>query len=320
MMKVVITGATGMVGRAVVDRLRDMNVSITATSLDEISPWSDVSFRRIDLRDFESVVRLLDGADVVAHVAGVKGSVGMTKEKPATFMSPLLQMNTNVFAACQAVGVRRVIYTSSIGVYPPGDLIHESDLDWSQPPMDTHPGWAKRMGELQLAAMRIENPDFSYAIVRPSNVYGPGDNFNPETAMVIGALLGRAHQGENPVMVQGTGNAVRDFVYSRDVADAIVNLVFSNYIGDINVAAGSGISIRELASHITEVTQVPLVFRSGTIDEGFNRRILSVEKAKEAIGWEPTTSILSGLSETWRWIQDYGSDQVGRLDYFASES
>lgn len=319
-MKIVVTGATGMVGRAVVDALRDTNVSVTATSFDMSSPWSDVPFQRVDLRDYEAVVQLFRGADVVAHVAGVKGSVGMTKQKPATFMSPLLQMNTNVFAACQAVGVRRVIYTSSIGVYPPGDLIHESDLDWSQPPMDTHPGWAKRMGELQLAAMCTEDPDFSYAIVRPSNVYGPGDNFNPQTAMVIGALLGRAYQGEDPVSVLGSGSAVRDFVYSRDVADAIVNLVFCDYTGDLNIAAGSGISIRELAALVMQVTQVPLVFSSESIDEGFNKRILSVAKAKESIGWEPTTSILSGLSETWRWLQDHGPDQVGRLDYFAARS
>lgn len=318
-MRVLVTGATGMVGRAVVERLRRENVALTATSFDAQSPWSDITFKRVDLRDYAAVLEMCAEADVVLHVAGIKGSVSMTKAKPATFMAPLLQMNTNVFAACQAAGVGRVVYTSSIGVYSPGELISESDLDWSAPPMDTHPGWAKRMGELQLAAMRSEDPAFTYAIVRPSNVYGPGDNFNPQTAMVIGALLGRAFKGETPVKVQGTGGAVRDFVYSVDVADALVRLAFSDFVGDLNVGAGSGVSIRDLASNITAITGVPLTFDSVLVDEGFSSRILSVNKARESIEWAPQTDIMSGLDLTWNWLLKHGADQVGRLDYFAGD-
>jgi len=309
-----------MIGRAVVERLRRVDAQLTATSFDATSPWSDVPFEHVDLRDYRSVTQICEGVDVVVHIAGIKGSVGLTKEKPATFMAPLMQMNTNVFAACQAAGVARVIYTSSIGVYSPGELISESDLDWSLPPMDTHPGWAKRMGELQLAAMRVEDPGFTYAIARPSNVYGPGDNFNPETAMVIGALLGRAFRGETPVEVLGTGTAVRDFVYSDDVAEAIERLVYSDFSGDLNLGAGSGISIRELASHIADVTGVPLTFADTSVDEGFTSRILSVRKAREAIGWEATTDIKTGLSTTWKWLLVNGADPVGRLDYFADSS
>ena len=318
MVEILVTGATGMVGRAVVDQLLEMDCSVSATSFDTRSPWTDVPFKRLDLRDYESVVQICEGKDVVLHVAGIKGSVDLTRSRPATFMGPLLQMNTNVFSACQSAGVERIIYTSSIGVYPPGELISESDLDWTQPPMDTHPGWAKRLGELQLSAMRTENPDFSYAIVRPSNVFGPGDNFNPDTAMVIGALLGRAHKGENPVSVQGSGNAIRDFVYASDVANAIVGLAFSDFVGDLNIAAGSGISIRELASHITAVTGVPLEFSNPSADEGFSSRVLSVTKARESIGWEPKTDIKSGLDKTWAWLIQNGADPAGRLDYFAT--
>jgi GDP-L-fucose synthase len=318
MVEILVTGATGMVGRAVVDQLLEKGCSVTATSLDAVSPWTDVPFKRLDLRDYESVVQICEGRDVVLHVAGIKGNVDLTKSRPATFMGPLLQMNTNVFSACHSVGVQRVVYTSSIGVYPPGELILESDLDWTIPPMDTHPGWAKRIGELQLSAISSEKPDFSYAIVRPSNVYGPGDNFNPDTAMVIGALLGRAYKGETPVSVQGSGNAIRDFVYAGDVANALVQLAFSEFVGDLNIAAGSGISIRELASHITAVTGVPLMFTNTSADEGFSSRVLSVTKARESIGWEPKTDIRSGIDSTWAWLVRNGSDPVGRLDYFAS--
>lgn len=315
-----VTGATGMIGRAVVELLSGLDQVVLATSFDERSPWTNVEYVRADLRDFDQAKILCERVDTVVHVAGIKANVGLTKTRPASFMTPLLQMNSNIFGAAHDAGVRRVVFTSSIGVYPPGEVISEGDFSWNTDPMDLHPGWAKRIGEMQLSAIGQERDDFTFAIVRPSNVYGPGDNFNPSTAMVIGSLLGRARRGENPISVQGDGSAVRDFIFSRDVAAGIVDLAMNDVSGDFNLSAGSGVSIRQLADLVAETTGTELVFDKPFADAGYSQRVLSNRKALDAFGWSPATSLKEGLQTTWEWLQSNDMNQVGRLDYFSGSS
>ena len=110
--------------------------------------------------------------------------------------------------------------------------------------MDMYPGWAKRMAELQIRAYK-EQYGLNWSIVRPSNVYGPGDNFDPNNAMVIPSLMMRIHRGENPLMVWGSGLSIRDFVFSRDVAEGIVLALYFGTRGDfVNLGSGKGVEYK----------------------------------------------------------------------------
>src|SRR5690606_9563310 len=126
-----------------------------------------------DLSDFNFCRELTKDTDWVFHVAGIKGSIEVTKSKPASFFVPLLMMNTNILEAARVNNCEKVVYTSSIGAYSSAEVFVETDHDPSNPPMDMFPGWAKRMAEMQVEAYKIQYDLDNFAIVRPCNVYGP---------------------------------------------------------------------------------------------------------------------------------------------------
>ena len=110
-------------------------------------------------------------------------------------------MNTNFLEACRLNSVGKIVFTSSIGAYGAAEYFAEENDSIDQPPMDKYPGWAKRIAELQVAAYFQQYGTENIAVVRPCNVYGPGDNFDPNNAMVIPTLLHRIASGENPVTI-----------------------------------------------------------------------------------------------------------------------
>jgi len=171
--------------------------------------------------NFTQCKNLTKDKDYVFHVAGVKGSIDVTKKKPSSFFVPLLMMNTNILEACRINKVEKVVYTSSVGAYSSAEIFEE-DENLNGEPMDMFPGWAKRMAEKQIESYAIQYGLKNFAIVRPANIYGPGDNFDPDNAMVIPSLMMRIYRGENPLKVWGGGSAIRDFAYSRDIAEGII--------------------------------------------------------------------------------------------------
>ena len=197
----VVTGGTGMIGRMVVDKLVEYGAKTISLSLDELAPNSSADYLKADLADFETCKKITSSADCVFHVAGIKGSVEVTKSQPASFLVPLLQMNTNIIEASRQNNIEYFVYTSTIGAYANAEIFKECDYDENSPPMDHYPGWAKRIAEMQIQTYNIQYGLGNYSIVRPCNVYGPGDSFKPESAMVMPSLLMRIFNQEDPVIV-----------------------------------------------------------------------------------------------------------------------
>jgi GDP-L-fucose synthase len=306
-----------MIGRHVVEKLRPHAVEVIGVSLDSAPREFSTPLLRLDLTDLRQAREAVRGADLLVHVAGIKGSIEVTKSRPATFMTPLLQMNANATAAAVLEGVQKVIFTSSIGVYPSREVLREEDFSLETPPMDTFPGWAKRIAELHLESIALEIPQFEYAVVRPGNVYGPWDNFDPKNAMVVGSLLGKARGSETTVEVWGDGSAIRDFVYAADVADLVARIAQRDHIyGVFNAGSGKRESIRDLVETCREVTGKNFVYtpeRSG----GFPVRVLDISRAKQELGWTPATSLKAGIRSTWNWLVNRGGADSDRLNYFS---
>jgi GDP-L-fucose synthase len=228
---VLVTGGTGLIGRPLVEMLIAAGAKVRIASLDNPSRAPEgAEFHKVDLREFAECLRVAEGCQIVFQLAGVKGSPAMTARRPASFFVPTVMFNTNMMEAARRQGVERYLFTSSIGVYAPAEVFHEDDVWKSFPsPNDRFAGWAKRMGELQAEAYRIEYGWDKVSIVRPANVYGPYDNFDPANAMVIPSLIHRAVSGENPLVVWGDGSAIRDFIYARDVARGMLLVVEKGY-------------------------------------------------------------------------------------------
>ena len=313
---VVVTGGTGLIGREVVRLLADNDAHVTSVSLDKIKVHPKAEHVYGDLCDFNFCQEITKDRDAVFHVAGIKGSVQVTIEKPASFFVPLLMMNTNMLEAARRNNVKHVVYTSSIGAYSPAEVFREADHDPSQPPMDMFPGWAKRMAEMQIEAYHKQYGLENFAVVRPCNVYGPGDNFDPKNAMVIPSLMHRIHSGERPLKVWGDGAAIRDFAFARDVAEGVISAAYHGTKGTfVNLGSGIEVSIRQLVETLAEMIGFDYEF-DATKSGGFPRRVMDITLAKEMIGYQPTTSLKEGLRETWEWFLQNQDEHLKKMNYF----
>jgi GDP-L-fucose synthase len=312
----VVTGGTGLIGREIVNVLCELGTKVRSVSLDNLKINSLAEYVFGDLSDFNFCKEITRNVDFVFHIAGIKGSIDVTVKKPASFFVPLLMMNTNMLEACRVNNVRKVVYTSSIGAYGSAEVFKESESLETEPPMDMFPGWAKRMAEMQVQAYRTQYGLENFAVVRPCNVYGPGDNFDPQNAMVIPSLMHRIYHGEDPLVVWGDGSAIRDFAYSRDVAEGVILALYHGTQGRyINLGSGQGYTIRELVETLNKF--IPFDYRfDDTKSSGFPKRVMDISLAREMLGYDPTVSLIEGLKQTWEWFLVNQEEHLSKKNYF----
>jgi GDP-L-fucose synthase len=314
---ILISGGTGLIGRFVVTKLCNFNANVSVVSLDDFVVDKRAKYIKGDLTNFEFCKEVTKNIDYAFHISGIKGSVKMTIEKPASFFVPLIMMNTNFLEACRLNSVSRLVYTSSIGAYSSREIFIEDEEDINKPPMDMFPGWAKRMAEMQIKAYKKQYNLKNFFAVRPCNVYGPGDNFDPDNAMVIPTLINRIFNKEDPVIIWGDGSAVRDFAYAADVADGIILTIVkgTGNFDFLNLGSGNGYTIRELIETLSEIVSFNYRFDK-TKDSGFPKRIMNIDNAKKILGYSPEVSLKEGLKETWSWYINNSAQNKKRHNYF----
>ena len=292
---VLVTGGNGMIGRALVELLYDTtSANIMVADLPNV-----------DLRDRKDCKAVCEGQDVVFHLAGIKGSPIRCMESPASFSVPQIQFNANMIEAAYNAGVEWFLYTSSVGVYHPAEVFVEDDV-WKTFPSenDWYPGWAKRVGEMNVQAYTKEYDWNKCSIVRPANVYGPNDNFGDEST-VIASLIKKAFKND-VLEVWGDGSPIRDFIYSEDVARGMIHMVENEVTEPVNLASGTGVTIKDLAFIICEYFDVGLSFDESK-PNGDMKRILSTERA-ESYGFKPQVSLDEGIHRTINWYKEFMSE------------
>jgi GDP-L-fucose synthase len=221
-------------------------------------------------------------------------------EQPADIMGPMMQFNTNMCDAAMQAGVKWYLYTSTVGVYQPAEVLYEDDVWKTQPSRnDWYGGWAKRMGELQCQAYEKQYGEGKCSIVRPANVYGPYDNFNPANAMVIPSLIRKAN--DNDVLeVWGDGTPIRDFIHAKDVAAGMLHLVKNRVTEPVNLGSGTGVSIKAVAEAVAKRFNKPIKWLADK-PNGDARRVFDMTRAKSH-GFTPSISIEKGIEETIDWF------------------
>jgi len=315
---VLVTGGTGLIGRPLVEMLIESGARVRIASLDDPSrahPGAD--FKKVDLTNFQECRAVCEGVDYVFHLAGIKGSPAMTAQKPASFFVPTIVFNTNMMEAARQSGVGKYLFTSTVGVYAPAAIFYEDDVWKTFPsPNDKFAGWAKRMGELQAEAYRMEYGWNDIQIVRPANVYGPYDNFDPHNAMVIPSLIKRALDGENPMIVWGDGTPIRDFIHARDVARGMLLVMERGSGQPVNLGSGVGVSVREVVDIIIKnMKSPPEVIWDTSKPSGDRKRLLDVSRAKD-LGFAPKIIFEDGIVETMRWYNENKAITEKRYNVF----
>ena len=302
--KVLVTGGGGMIGRSLVGMLYERGAKITIADLTKPSDLpSDIEYINVDLRYFSQCEEICRGKDYIFNLVGIKGSPKMCAEQPVDFMVPMLQFNTNMMEAANRANVKWYLYTSSVGVYSPATVFKE-DTVWSTfpSPNDRFAGWAKRIGELQAEAYSIQYGKNNISIVRPANVYGDYDNFNPANAMVIPSLIRKAQ--ENDVLeVWGDGSAVRDFIHSDDVAKGMIFAVENGITEPINLGSGKGYSIKEVVDMVVKHCGNDISVKWLTDKpSGDALRIFDMSRAK-SYGFDISVNLDDGIRKTTEWFR-----------------
>ena len=201
--------------------------------------------------------------------------------------------------------MNRFLFVGSICSYPQNDIHFEENV-WNGMPKqnDRIPGIAKRIGELQGEAYQLEFGWDAVRVVRPSNVYGPYDDFNPETAQVIPALISRIFKGENPLVVWGDGKNKRDFIFSEDCAYWMLKAMEKAPPNTpINLGSGEAYTIHDIVNKLCSLTEKNIEIYWDTDKPAGDRiRLMSMQRAKDILGFYPRTSLTDGLRQT---IQHY---------------
>jgi GDP-L-fucose synthase len=298
--KILVTGATGFVGRNLVALMQHCG-------LQPITP----SRKEFDLLEQSAVRRMLEQhqPDVVFHLAGLVGGIGANKSQPADFCYQNLLMSTVMLHESYKAGVKKYIGLMGGCSYPAKapSPIAETELFNGYPQMESAPySLAKAMGAVQAEAYRRQY-GFNAVVLVPGNIYGPHDNFDLNNSHVIPALIRKfleAKACSRPeVPAWGSGKPTRDFVYISDVCEAIL-LAAEKYDGSdiINISAGRTVTIKELTETVAELTgyKGKVVWDTSKPD-GQMYKGFDVKCMKEILGFECRTSLRDGLQKTIDW-------------------
>ena len=302
--RIVVTGGTGFLGRHLMAALHargyDRAVAIGAEDYD-LTLGDQVARMLADLRP-----------ERIIHLAAVVGGIGANRRSPGTFFYRNLMMGVLLMEQARRTGVERFLSVGTICSYPTFTPVpfREEEL-WNGYPEETNApyGLAKKMLLVQSDAYRREF-GFDAVNVMLVNLYGPGDNFDPETSHVIPALVRKCveavERGDPQVEIWGSGRATREFLYVEDAAEAIVLALEKLPDSEpVNLGAGREISIRNLAEKIAQQTGFHgrLAWDASKPD-GQPRRCLDTSRARQVLGWTARTPFDEGLRHTIAWYRD----------------
>lgn len=301
--RIVVTGGRGFLGSHLMRALaaRGYGAAVTFGSRD------------YDLTHETAVVRMLEELkpEVVVHLAAVVGGIGANRRHPGTYFYRNLMMGAALMEQARLRGVKRFLSVGTICSYPKFTPVpfREEEL-WNGYPEETNApyGLAKKMLLVQSAAYRQEF-GFDAVNVMLVNLYGPGDNFDPQSSHVIPALIRKCveavDRGDRTIEVWGSGQATREFLYVEDAAEALVRSLERLAGSDpVNIGAGREITIRELAGKIAALSG----FRGEIAwdpakPDGQPRRCLDTTRAERLLGWTASTPLDEGLTRTIAWYR-----------------
>lgn len=301
--RIVVTGGAGFLGGYVVEQLRQRGCAqVTVPTIEEY-----------DLTRLADINRLLDQArpELVIHLAAVVGGIGANRAHPGRFFYDNLIMGAQLMEQARRKGVEKYVALGTVCAYPKFTPVpFREDALWEGYPEETNApyGLAKKMQLVQAQAYRQEY-GFNAIFLLPVNLYGPRDNFDPETSHVIPALIRKCvearEQGAPAIQVWGTGSASREFLYVEDAARAIV-LAAERYDGaaPVNIGAGFEIQIRDLVGMIARLTgfEGRLAFDASKPD-GQPRRMLDTTRAEKEFGFKAAIGFETGLQRTIAWYE-----------------
>jgi GDP-L-fucose synthase len=309
-MKILVTGASGFLGRNVVNHLAQNGYT-------DVVPVSSKDYdltEQLEVRKMFSDVR----PDAVIHLAAYVGGILANKMYPADFAYRNLMINTAVIHEASKSGVKKFVTCIGGCSYPAKaeSPISEDELFEGYPQKESASySLSKAIGFVQLNSYRQQYGMHGITLV-PGNMYGPHDNFHPQYSHVVPGLIRRFYEAKinnlPEVVVWGTGKPERDFVYVEDVAECIIKAM-KNYDGSelINISSGKETKIRDLVELIAKLTGYKgKITWDASKPDGQMKKIFDTKKMKRILGFECKTGLEDGLKKTIKWFEENYPDNV----------
>ncbi|RIL04011.1 MAG: hypothetical protein DCC75_12675 [Proteobacteria bacterium] len=310
--KVLVAGASGFLGGHFAKKLKDLGADVVGTTFSRAAPYPvpGVKYVTADLTRAEDCAAVCEGCDYIFMCAANTAGAAVMKATPLAHVTPNVLMNTLMLEAAHRAKVKRYLFISSGAAYPAtGEVPAKEEDMFAAEPEDVYyaVAWMKRYAEIlcRTYAEKIKDP-MPVTVVRPSNVYGPQDKFDPAKSHVTAALIRRVAERENPMVIWGTGNDIRDLIYIDDFIDGTM-AAFSNDspFYAVNIAFGEGISVRELLIKIIEVDCFNDAKYSFDVSKPSTTpiRLLDHSKAKADLRFQAKTSLASGIKMALEWYR-----------------
>ena len=310
--KVLVAGGTGLVGTNLIKRLLPTKAKIWATYHNRKPQFIDnrIQYVYAELTDTHVCRLAVDGMDYVFMCAVAKGGAAVMAKDPLPLFTPNILMYTHLIEAAYRAGVKKFLFLGSSTAYPEsGEHLVKEDEMFNGDPWDKYflIGWHKRFGEklCQIFSQKVKDP-MPCVVLRPTNIYGPDDDFHFETSHVTPALIRRAVERQDPFTVWGDGSEVRDLIYVGDLIDAML-LAMEKVDGydPVNTGLGKGYSVKEIMATIFDIED----FHPKVVFDTFKptmipKRLVDISKAERLLGWKPKTDLREGLEKTINWYKE----------------
>ncbi len=311
--KVLIAGATGLVGMALTRRLHEMGARVRAT-LHRAQPlvrYPGVDYAQADLTLKADCQRVMEEVDILFLVAANTSGAAAIATTPLIHVTPNIILNSLMLEAAYTARVKKVLWLSSTTSYPDaGDRpLREDEMFVGDPPDVYFPvGHMKRYTEVlcRMYSTKLKNP-ICVQVLRPTNIYGPFDDFRPETSHVLAALIRKVVERQNPIEVWGNGEDVRDLIYVEDMAEACLTILGQSAGYDpVNIGLGQGHSVKEMLKLVCEADgyhDAKIVFDVSK-PRMIPKRLVDTAKAQSKYGFAAKTGLQEGIQKTIRWYRE----------------
>lgn len=311
--KVLVTGATGFVGTNLLRALLNTGARIRATAHTRPRQVADsrIEYLSCDLTNAEDCRIAVEGVEYVFHCAASTSGAAVIARTPLIHVTPNVVMNALLLEAAHQAGVRKFLWLGSSTGYPPFDdhPLKEDEMMLSDPYEKYFcVGWMKRFTEVlcQIYATKIKDP-MTTIVLRPTNIYGPYDDFEFATSHVMAALIRRVVERHQPITVWGTGEDVRDLIYIDDFIEVMIKAMEQVSTYDyFNIGLGRGYSVKEILSMVLEIDgyrDARVVF-DPSLPTTIPKRLVDISKAATLLGFRPKIDIREGIVRTIRWFRE----------------
>lgn len=303
--RILVTGATGLLGSNLVARLIKMGVYVRCTYNNRRGKSATADAIYGDLQDERICNAATKDIDFVIHCAASTSGAAVMNSTPLAHVTPNLIMNANLMEAAYHNKVKKFLWFASTTGYPDVTIPVTEDMMFVDNPHDKYfyVGWTKRSLE-KLCEMydRLGMPSL---VLRPTNIYGPGDKFDPQKSHVLPALIRKIVSKQNPIEVWGDGTEERDLIYVDDMVDAVL-LALEKLEGynPINIGAGHTVTINQILQQVMHIENynVPIQYIPGP--QMIHTRRVDVSKAERLLGFKTKTNLTEGLTKTILWYKE----------------